>query len=340
MRYLALALLTGGLVAGTGTVQAADVAIYGQAHLATSYLDDGADYSARNLSSNASRLGFRARHDAGPDLRAVMQLEAALLLDGSGNENLTSRDSFLGLEGGWGLLRGGLFDTPNKRLRGNVDLFGNQVGDARNIVRGNYGGNQGFDERFRKGIAYRTPQVNGFLADVHYSVDSQENGNAEDGNENDAWSASVSYQQGPAYAAIAHERWNFEESDDERDVTRIAAYYDIAAFRLTGFAQTASDPDDNAYGLGVRYALLPVVLLKAQYFRLDADDGDFDADMIAVGADYRYSPQLQFYLNYARIDNDDGQSLQPWVAGSSLERRIDATGEAADAVAVGAMYRF
>lgn len=351
MRNLVLTLLAGGVMAGTGMAQAADVTIYGRAHLATSYLDDGADYSAANFSSNSSRIGFRVGHELRPGVRGLIQLEGGVNFSNTEDESFTSRDSFAGLEGDWGLLRGGRFNTPNKVVRGRVDLFGDQVGETRNIVRGNYRLDpsdsdtalEGFDERFRRGIAYRTPMVGGFFADVHYSFDTASSANAADGNENDAWSASVTYHDGPLYAAVAHERWNREQGDDERDVTRFAAYYDVAAFRLTGFAQTASDPDDNAYGAGVRYALRSDVHLKGQYYWLDADDGDFDADMIAMGVDYRYSPELQFYVNYARIDNDDLQTRQPWVAASPLEQSGGddfVAGETAYAVAFGAIYNF
>lgn len=338
---------TAGLIP-IGGAQAADIEIYGQAHLAASHLDDGDDYSAVNLSSNSSRIGFRAGHDLDDTLRAIVQLEGQVNLDNTDTDVLTSRNSFAGLTGDWGTARAGRFDTPNKVLRSRVDLFGNQVGDARNVIRGNYiidpnaddsGTHQGFDERFRKGLAYTTPQLNGFFADIHYSVETQANSRSADGNDNDAWSASITYREGPLYAAIAHEQWNFEDADAERDVTRVAAYFDIARFRLTGLAQTASDPDDNAYGAGVRYTLTPAVHLKTQYYLLDADDGDFDADLIAVGVDYAYTDNASFYLNYAQIDNDDLQTRQPWNAASSIDL-TGASGHTGSAVAAGMVYKF
>ncbi|SEO78844.1 porin [Aquisalimonas asiatica] len=325
-------------VSGISAAQA-DIEVYGQAHLAFSHLDDGDDYSAFNLSSNASRLGFRAGHDVGPNLRALVQLEGQVDIDNGGDQSITSRDSFAGLEGDWGLLRAGRFDTPNKTLRSRTDLFGNQVGDARNIVRGNYGGNQGVDERFRNGIAYRTPSFGGVFVDVHYSADGDSDDNAADSNDDDAWSASLTYQQGPAYAAVSHERWN-EGGDRIREMTRVAASYDLADVRVTGLAQSGGRPSDDAFGVGLRYALVGDIFLKGQYYVLSADDSDQDADMIAVGADYHYSDELRFYLNYAQIDNDDAQNRQPWVEASTLGRSDGGVGETARSVAAGLVYNF
>lgn len=352
MKRTALTLVTASGLIAAGNAQAADIDIYGQAHMAISHLDDGDDYSALNLSSNSSRVGFRAGHDLDDALRAIVQIEGQVNIDNTNTDVLTFRNSFAGLTGGWGTVRAGRFDTPNKILRIRTDLFGNQVGDARNVIRGNYAGNQGFDERFRKGIAYTTPQVNGFFADVHYSVDTQENARSVDDNDNDAWSASITYHDGPLYAAISHERWNFSDAEiededgnmvraypEERDVTRIAAYYDIANFRFTGLAQTASDPDDDAYGIGVRYAVVPDVHLKTQYYRLDGDADETSADLFAVGVNYAYASNTTFYLNYAQIDNDDLQTRQPWNEASSLNL-TNTAGETARAVAAGMIYNF
>src|SRR5690625_3587446 len=94
-----------------------DIKIYGQAHLAGSYLDDGADYSAVNLSSNASRLGFRATHEFNENLRGIAQIEGTVDFDSNANKSLSSRNTFLGLGGPWGEVKVGYIDTPLKNLR-------------------------------------------------------------------------------------------------------------------------------------------------------------------------------------------------------------------------------
>ena len=53
---------------------AADVTIYGRAHLSVDSLDNGVD-SGTNVSSNSSRLGFRAKTEIDGGLEAFVQVE-------------------------------------------------------------------------------------------------------------------------------------------------------------------------------------------------------------------------------------------------------------------------
>ncbi|MDX1587976.1 MAG: porin [Oleiphilaceae bacterium] len=316
-----------------------NVDVYGRAHLAAILMDDGADYRALNVASNASRLGFRASHVFDRNLTALVQLEGQVDINTDNNRALTSRNSFLGLTGYWGLLRAGQFDTPSKVLRNRVDLFPDQLGDLRNLSRNKVGTSQGFDERFRHGIAYRTPILNGFQGELHYSAETRNIDNAEDDNRNDAVSGSVSFRLGGLYAALAHERWYRVNPDDERNVTRIAASYTVTDWRFTGFAQSATDPDDRVYSLGTRYQLTGKSALRAQYQWLDADNGHLGASQLALGVSHQYAPELQFYANVALVANEQAQTLAPWREPSTLSQP-GAPDETARALSLGAVYAF
>lgn len=245
------------------------------------------------------------------------------------------------------LFRAGRFDSPSKRLRNAADLFGNQLGDMRNLARGNYqtipgdGDSQlqGFDERIRHSVAYRTPTLNGFSVEVLYSAEHQNNGDADDSNPNDAFSGALTFQMGGLYAALSHERWNNEDPDSERNVTRAAGSYDTDRVRVTAFVQRATDPADWVYSVGSRYALTDNMGLRAQYTMMDADDGDFDGQQISLGGDYQYSPELQFYANYAQLSNDEQLTQAPWREASTLGQR-GAADETAHAFSLGAIYSF
>ena len=157
MKRTTLVLITAAGLTATGAAQATDVDIYGQARLHLNYIDNGASgddaYSAASVSTNASVLGFRAEHELSDRLTGIVQIEGQVNLtnNAAANERFTFRDSFVGLDGAAGLFRVGRYDTPVKLIRTRTDLFGNQIGDARNLMRNDYDG-QGFDDRLRSSL--------------------------------------------------------------------------------------------------------------------------------------------------------------------------------------------
>lgn len=341
MRWaLALAGASGVLGGGAPAV-AVEWDLYGRAHVAGSYLDDDDGYSAVNYSSNSSRVGGKGSYEFSPALTGIFQFEGQIDFDTGDNDELTltGRDTFVGFEGAWGRARAGHISTPVKGVRSSISLFGDQLGDARAVIRGNYGGHQGFDERFKNSIQYETPEFGGLSLAVHYSVETQTSGNAADDNANDAWSAAARYDAGSLYLAIGYEAWHFDTSAAERDVVRAAAGYQMGPVRVVGLAQRASDPDDDAYGAGFHYAVTERVALKAQSYRLAADDSDLDADLFAIGIEWHYAEPLMFYSNYGMVDNASGQDRDPWTQSSTLER-TEAEGGTPAGLAVGLVYKF
>ena len=84
------------LAAAIPAVAMADVSIYGRAHVSVDYLDDGADYSETNLSSNASRLGFKGDHEINSNLTAFFQIEQEINFGTDSDNTLNTRDTFVG----------------------------------------------------------------------------------------------------------------------------------------------------------------------------------------------------------------------------------------------------
>src|SRR5690606_2353465 len=122
---------------------------------------DGGDYSELNISSNSSRLGFKGNHEINPNLKAFFQIEQEINFTNSNGDALTTRDTFVGLSGNFGAIQLGRFDSPFKVARGPANLFGDQVGDMKNLARV---GDARFDERYDNTIQYTTPNFGGFNA--------------------------------------------------------------------------------------------------------------------------------------------------------------------------------
>jgi len=163
MKKTLCALAVGATLLTPALAIAADVKIYGRAHVSLDYLDDGADYNEVGLSSNSSGLGFKAEQELENGMTVFGQIEQEInFASGSSNSDLefATRDTFVGLKGNFGQARVGRFDSPFKAARGPINFFGDMVGDVRNVTRV---GNLKFDERNANTIEYKSPKFgNGF----------------------------------------------------------------------------------------------------------------------------------------------------------------------------------
>ncbi len=319
------------------------VQLYGRAHVSLDWLDNGAD-DGLNVSSNSSRLGFRANHDLGNNLRAVMQIEQNIRFE-NGAGSFASRDSFVGLQGDFGMIRAGFFDTPLKSVRSRTDFFGDQIGDARNMTRlrdGYSGSDFDFDTRFRNGIHYRSPRMGGVVVDLHYSTNTD--GGTTVDNDNDALSTSVSYTEGNLYLAGAYERKNQSKSD----AIRLGARYSFGDFDVAALAQFATiksstlgpDQDVNTFGIGGSYKVNDKTTVKAQYYMISADGDERDANMIAVGLDYRIARPFRLLFAYARTANDDNATYSMSRGGRDTQLATAAPGLNHSGLSVGFRYDF
>lgn len=323
---------------------AADVSIYGRAHLSLDSLDNGDD-SGTNVSSNSSRLGFKASTALEGGLEAFVQIEQNIRFD-EGSGNWASRDSFVGIKGDFGQVRLGQFDTPLKAVRGKVDMFGDRVGDIRNLTRtstsGNTNANIGnvFDERFKNGVHYRSPKMNDFTFDLHYTPHNT-NGATVD-NVQESYSMSVAYEVKGLYLAAAYE--TFEGQNDlDPSAVRLGAYYDVTdVFRVSGMYQNASDVpggDRNVYGIGASYKM-GTYTLRGQYYT--AGDNDVDnsgANMLVIGADRNFGKDLVIYAAYGVTSNDDNAAFRVSAGGRDTQLST-VTGENAAGLSLGIQYSF
>jgi len=360
MKKKLIAIAVGAAMA-VPVVAMADVTVYGRAHVSVDFLDDGADYSETNLSSNSSRLGFKGDHQINPDLKTFFQIEQQINFTSGSSDNksvdFATRDTFVGLGGNFGAVQVGRFDSPFKVARGPANLFGDQVGDMRNLTRV---GDGRFDERYDNTIQYTTPTMSGFNAKLAYSM--HEGVWADDDANSDSVSLSLNYAGGPLEASLAYEKVDEDEdalksNNDyfrgERDGFRAAAAYNLTdTFKLVGFYQTldydGKKTTSNAtrdqltsdtYGLGGEFKITSNTALKAMWMTRDSDAADNDADMWVVGVEHKLDKAVRVYANYAVLDNDDNSKLVPWKEGRSADKG-GVNGEEASGLSVGLRYDF
>ncbi len=103
--------------------QTANVTLYGLLNVDFEGISktDSSGIGLNRVSSNTSRIGFRGSESLGGGLNAIFQIESTVAADVGGSA-LASRDTFAGLQGGWGTVKLGFMLTPYDRLK---SIFGN-----------------------------------------------------------------------------------------------------------------------------------------------------------------------------------------------------------------------
>ncbi len=217
-------------------VLAGDVTMYGQVHIATSSYDSGIDSGdGWDISSHASRLGFKGSEDLGGDLKAIWQIELGIAAsddeddDDGGNttnnaDGLSYRNTFVGLSGNWGTALIGRHDTPMKISTASLDLFSDTIADYNNngaddelFGAGNltslpilvFQGIGFVDLRVDQAIAYVSPNLNGLTlagAIVQPGMDRTTGASTNADGFAEAYSLAAMYSNGPFYASFAWER--------------------------------------------------------------------------------------------------------------------------------------
>jgi predicted porin len=91
-----------------------EIQIYGRVNVSFERItiDNSTDPTVPNQSNyelvdNSSRIGIRGNKELTRGLKAIFQIESRTKLDDSAGSFLSSRDSFAGLQGGFGTMRAG-----------------------------------------------------------------------------------------------------------------------------------------------------------------------------------------------------------------------------------------
>ena len=305
------------------TAANAEVSISGKAHVSIDSLNDG-DESSIYVSSNSSRIAFKASEDIEGGLKAGFFAEQTITMDGAGTK-VFDRETYVSLGGGFGSFAVGKIDTPMKNLGRKIDFFGDQIGDSRNLIGG---GN--FDARPGNMITYTTPDMGGIAATVAFVP--------EDGTKDaSGFDLAANFTAGPLFVGGAYEShgkaWNAGGTESETSI-RLGASYAMGDLKVAGLFETLTnvdgDKDANVTTLGVGASFkLGAGTVKGQLYKANdyEDTSDTGAMMIALGYDHTLSKNTSVYAAYAVANNGDnsgysmagrGHGANPGVATDSL----------------------
>ncbi len=339
----------------------AEVTVYGQAHLSLdSHSGNGGTTAlgtkdGMQLTSNSSRIGFKGAIPLDGGLQAVYQLEAGVSADGGtgGSLVVSTRDSFIGLAGGFGTVLAGRLPLANQYVY-DVNFFADQVGDAGNFaVNGNIAGG-----RVSRALAYASPNMGGASLLVAVAPNTQESVGAGQAapNKQSSYTVRGTYSGGPVTAALSYQNIGVAGvaatmlPNAKLTVTSLAATYDFgkgkAGLQYTSNGKNSAANNgglsvtQNVITAGASYKVSDAGSVKAQYSKAAVSAaGALDGGrMYALGYDHSLNKATTLYVAFAKVSNDAAAafSASGWGHGG-----VAATaGTSPRAISVGAVYSF
>jgi predicted porin len=320
MKKSLIALAVAGAFSAPAFAATENVDVYGKMHVSISLFDEpvesavlpgpdgilgtGDDVTIHGandvqFSSNASRIGFKGAEDLGGGMSAIWQVESGVNLD-EGTGSLASRNSFLGLSGGFGTALLGNHDTPLKLVGRAVDLFGDTMADSRNVMGG------GSDLRAKNTLAYITPAMGGFGAAIAYTTDPANQASSAvagtgDREDNGAYNLNVTYANGPLYLGFGYGDGDFHDNNGLEEHMRFAGGFTMGNAKIVAqYDSLAAESGDDysAWMVGGAFTMGNVVL-KANYMAGEFEDSAAEPAQFAIGADYNMSKRTSVYALYA-----------------------------------------
>lgn len=306
-KLFSLSAVTTALLASPLLVQAQDASeddlltVYGKINVSAQRNDEGYFDAENELVSNNSRIGFKGDMAIENGLEVFYLLEWQVdVTDSSGGDNVTSRNQYVGIRGGFGEVMAGRRDTVLKSSQGSVDLFSDYEGDIKALFEG--------ENRTSDTITYFTPNMAGFKAGVSYIFSESE---AID----DGVSLSLGYgdsklQKSDYYLAAA-----VDSEVDGYDVVRFSGQtkFNTTKVGLMYQSQELVDGSQEADGFLVSAAQpWNNFTFKAQVQMMDFETGDDTS--FAAGVDYKLGAKTKVYTWYTERDLETFEVDQSYFA--------------------------
>ena len=180
--------------------------------------------TATEIADYGSRIGFKGHEHLGNNLNAIWQVEQDTSIAG-GNSGFANRESFIGLEGGFGKVRAGNLNTTLKDSSDSIDPWESGAANADALQLGKF---KRVDSR-KVSVRYDSPVFAGFSASVQY----QPRDNANPSNKydhtrapGDAYYAGLNYENSGFFARYAGGFAKHDLKTDKNGVVNTAPFAD------------------------------------------------------------------------------------------------------------------
>jgi predicted porin len=271
-----------------------------------------------DLVDNSSRLGVRGNKELGGGLTGLFQLESRVRLD-EGFGQLTSRDSYAGLAGGFGTVRLGRTIGPVYYATYDyISMHNHDTGTSSDaLLAPTVFGNQGF---MNNTVWYTSPKLGAFTVDVAHSL----LGVARlPGEAQPRYLGLVgAFDQGPLHVAVSYANTQKTADldpgpasvpNDDKAYT-VGGLYDFKTFvvgALIESAKTKTLAGGDASRNYVRVsAMMPVgkhefhVNLGTVNHGIGSSTSNDGAKQWTLGYNYNITKETKIYGFYTRVDND------------------------------------
>ena len=305
----------------------------------------------RTHTAGPASIMFSGKEDLGGGNAVLFKLENGFNADTGTNANATTffdKQSFVGLQGGWGTLRAGRIYTP---AFATLALVADPSGTYSVLTSTTLMESHGV--RMNNGIIYNTPGFDPwtYVRKGWYGALARFIGESPTGgsSRNSATGFNVGYGSGPLVVELSHQRTNLYTSptqDVDSNSTLLAANYDFGP--ATGYiAFSDNNARNQAAGLKTKDSndiLLGVVVpagvgvVTVTYIRKnDKLPANNDAYLIGATYDYLLSKRTKLTVGYARLHNSN--PAKPYKLANSYTGTTAANG-GTSALTLGITHKF
>lgn len=280
---------------------------YGKVNLFLQNVDDAEAGRYVELKSDASRFGFKGQNQVTETITAFYQLEWGVDISDkskSSDDNITSRNQYIGIKGNFGQVIAGRHDTPMKTIQNKIDLFDNREGDIKYILNG--------DVRANNIVQYSTQKLNDLFT-INLAVVPGEDPDGNNDNLADGTSVSVTFDNKGLYLAAAFD----SDIEGERvDDSRFVAKYNLEQWQFGLLYQNTDNGVDKESGFNASASFRQgKTTYKVQYadsdiWRLGVNSKVKYSNVTSIGADYQLGKKTNLFAFYTdreleEVDDSD-----------------------------------
>lgn len=269
------------------------------------------DRTSTQMKSNASRVGIKGKGNLDHGLKAIYQLEYAVYPDAGSTDDkdkeFTVRDSFIGLQGGFGEIKAGALNTPFKKIENKIDLFNNLEGDLKNLISED-------QDRKKNSVHYTTPKMSGLQLSTALIANKDEVAGNTTGAD-DGISIALAYQRDNWLVAYAH---NDGVDGKDTDADRVTTQIKFGSVQLGALWEQSDQGagSENAWLVSAAWQASQAITLKAQGGQSDIHEQG--GQTASLGLDYALAKNAKTFV-YFTSNRADDSSKDADYAGVGLE---------------------